>query len=398
MAQPPTIAQQMAFAYAPTPFAAISFLSCSYVIYHLLVQERHKLKRLYHRLVLAMNFALLPLIFANVIGNMPVPEGTPYHVGAMGSMETCTAQGFVKFMFSFAGITYYASLILQALLGIQNNFREENYGWIEIPIHLVAYCIPCVYAIVIAVTENFNPVGTGCYYAKAPRGCESDPEVACQRGQDIKYFLNFVAFSTLFLYYIFPTSVVTVMCCWLKKKKRETSNNRGSGMTIIRDKARKEMMQSVHRQISVYLLSFWFTTVLITIHTVYRMLTGVSIYNLNILGRCIYSLQGFVFMAVYFTLQKMGGEQKREDLSNPTSTSSERRHGLTVSEIRSNAQKRSESHGEDDTAADDLKESFNFNVFDGTPDPDSPWAKFIDQGDDSDDEDVPNEGVELQCN
>ena len=68
--------------------------------------------------------------------------------------------------------TYYASLVLQAFLDIRNNFNEEKYQWIEILIHLVAYCIPCDYATVIAVMENIDPGSSGCLYSKAPRGCE----------------------------------------------------------------------------------------------------------------------------------------------------------------------------------------------------------------------------------
>ena len=90
---PPTITQQRGFAYAPIPFGALSLLSSTYVIYYLLIKERQKLERLYHRLVLVMNFALLPLTFTYIWSMFAVPEGTPDYVGAVGSIATCTAQG-----------------------------------------------------------------------------------------------------------------------------------------------------------------------------------------------------------------------------------------------------------------------------------------------------------------
>ena len=89
----PTLAQQRGLAIAPIPFAASSFLSSSYVIYYLVWKQRQKLKRLYHRLVLAMNVALLPLSFTYIWSSFAIPEGTPNYYGASGTIQTCTAQG-----------------------------------------------------------------------------------------------------------------------------------------------------------------------------------------------------------------------------------------------------------------------------------------------------------------
>jgi len=324
-----------------------------------------------------------------------VPEGTPNFIGAMGTVNTCTSQGFIKLMFSMTVATYYVSLILQAFMGIRNSFKEENYRWIEIPIHLVAFCIPCAVAIVYAVTENINPSSNGCWYTRAPQGCDSDPDIACQRGQDIKYFGLFTGFAIIFLYFIFPTLVVLAMGRWMKKTQNDVSNI-GSGMIILREKARKEMMHSVFLQVSVYLFSFWFTSVLAISVTLYQVLTGVLIYNLTILGVCLFTLQGFVFMVVYFALQKMGERSKREYLETNALSSRGFQSQLTVSGIRSNAQRRTENPTGDTTGR--LAERFSFNIFDGTPDPDSPWAMFFDQDNDSGDEDTPVDGIQSLLN
>ena len=89
----PNLSQQRALAIAPKPFAIISFLSSTYVIYYILVKDRVRVKRLYHRLIIAMNIALLFLSFWSIWGTWAVPEGTPYYVGARGTIATCTAQG-----------------------------------------------------------------------------------------------------------------------------------------------------------------------------------------------------------------------------------------------------------------------------------------------------------------
>lgn len=93
MSPPPTPAQQKALALAPIPFAFVSFLSSSYVIYYLLGKERGRLGRLYHRLVLAMNAALMIASLITIWSPFAVPEDTPGFFAASGNVETCTASG-----------------------------------------------------------------------------------------------------------------------------------------------------------------------------------------------------------------------------------------------------------------------------------------------------------------
>jgi len=373
----PTEAQQMGIAYAPMPFGAISFLSSSYMIYHILFQEPQKRARLYHRLVLAMNIALLPLSLMYVWSTLAVPTGTPYYANAAGNVNTCTAQGFLSLMFMLTVPTYYGSLVLQAYLGIKNNFNEEKYQWIEIPVHIVAYVPPFVYGVVVAATNNFNPNGSGCWYSKAPQGCESDPGVPCERGQDISYFIYIVGLSQVFLYFIFPPSVILSMYYWMKKIQRNIAK-RCSGMTILRESARNQMMQSIYRQLSLYLFSFWFTWVWGLIHSVYQVFTGDIVYNLLIFSNCIFASQGFIYMIVYFKLQQMGRPQHVEVVPQVELRPSLQRE-MTVSDIRKNAQRKTETSSDGFVVDINIEESYNFNIFDGTPDQESPWARFIDQ-------------------
>jgi len=98
-------------------------------------------------------------------------------------------------------------------------------------------------------------------------------------------------------------------------------------------------------------------------------------------------------MVVYFTLQKMGRGPKVEDL-HTTFSSRECPHGLSVCDIRSNAERKAENGVEE--VANNVAE--NFNIFDGVPDPDSPWARFMYSDDDSDDEDAPDDGEQPMSN
>ena len=162
----PTLAQQKGLAYACKPFAIISFLSCSYIIYYLLHKEHKRLSRIYQRLVLSMNIALLPLSTSYILGSWAVPYNTPNYVSASGTTNTCTAQGFISIMFAMVVPTYYGSLVLQAFMGMKNNYNEMKYKWIEKYIHLVAWVYPFLITLVPALTDNINPGGFGCWYGK----------------------------------------------------------------------------------------------------------------------------------------------------------------------------------------------------------------------------------------
>ncbi|KAL7512580.1 hypothetical protein ACHAXN_009597 [Cyclotella atomus] len=179
----PHLTQQRALAYAPKPLAFISFVASSYLIYNLTYLKPQKCRRMYHRLVLALNIAGLPLSVSWIWGNWAVPEDNPNTVGAAGSIQTCTAQGWLNLLFSQTVAVYYASLGVYSYFAIKNNFKQEQFKWIEKWIHLVAYVLPTILCSVVTVHESFNPRGTGCFIAASPFLCEKDHEnIDCDRG------------------------------------------------------------------------------------------------------------------------------------------------------------------------------------------------------------------------
>jgi len=304
-------------------------------------------------------------------------------------------------MFDMAVPIYYACLSFQALIAMRNNFKEERYRWIEKWIHIIAWCFPFAVATVLAVTENLNPSGTGCYLSKAPRGCEADPSVDCERGKDIGAFAIVVGLTQIFFYFIFPPVVVVSMFCWIRKIQKKIEGC--TGMQLIRESARREMMSSVAKQISLYLLAFWSTFVLSLIHFAYQIISdGELLYDLLIIANCIFAFQGFIFMIVYFELERIGTPKvepflQSERLTQGMSVTGERTSRLvngqhpTVRDIRSNAKRKTED-GVDEVISSRRRSSLVFNIFDGTPDAESPWAQFIDP-DSDDDEESDNDGI-----
>lgn len=107
----PNLTQQRALAYAPKPFAALSFLSSLFVMYYLLIRHPEKRDRMYHRLILSIFVCILPLSFCLFWGTWAMPEGSvPWAIGASGTSTTCSIQGFLITTFILAFPFYYASL------------------------------------------------------------------------------------------------------------------------------------------------------------------------------------------------------------------------------------------------------------------------------------------------
>ena len=96
-----------------------------------------------------------------------------------------------------------------------------------------------------------------------------------------------IGLTQICLYFVFPPTVIIAMHCWMRKQRKKALDQSG-GMSAIRESAKREMMQSIYLQISVYLLSFWSIWVPGLINNVYTVLTGEMIYNLQILANCIY--------------------------------------------------------------------------------------------------------------
>ena len=186
-------------------------------------------------------------------------------------------------------------------------------------------------------------------------------------------YVLLVGLTQVFLYFIFPPAVVIAMYCWIRRVHNKMIKSRG--IQKVMETARKKMMMNITKQISLYLLAFWFTFVLGLIHNAYQIISGGGmLYNLLIVANCVYSLQGFVFMIVYFTLEKLGTKKVEECLPYDISD----RENSTVNEIRTNVQRKIQhSSRRLFSRRDTVVYKSYVNVFDGAQRAEnSTWAQF----------------------
>ena len=173
---PPTVPQRMAFAYAAKPFALLSFLSSLWIIYSLLLRCQIQTRTMYHRLILSAAICISVLSFCLFWGTWAAPIGAnPYIIGASGNDNTCTAQGFLFDWSYIAFPFYYASFSILALVSVKNNFKEEQYAWMEKWIHLGAYVPPFIFVLVAAAHGWIKPGYGLCSYRFYPTAGNPHP-------------------------------------------------------------------------------------------------------------------------------------------------------------------------------------------------------------------------------
>mmetsp|Transcript_35443 Transcript_35443/g.47575 ORF Transcript_35443/g.47575 Transcript_35443/m.47575 type:complete len:437 (+) Transcript_35443:112-1422(+) len=382
----PNETQQRAIAYAIKPLAILSFLSASYVVYHLLVQKREKLKRMYHRIILGINIYVLPYAITDFVGTWAMPVGTPYRVGAAGNQGTCIAQGFIQIICAAAVPYYYSSLSVFSCFAVRNSFKEENYRHIEKWIHLGAIFVTLPIAIMFATRESINPGISVCYLAEYPNGCVDDPNVPCERGGDSLTSSIETIYGAAFaiITFIIPPAALLYLQGIIKSGTRDT--NRSVGKKKLIESLRKRALKNLTAQSGLYLLSFWSTQALGYISFGYHLITGKWSYSLAIAGICCSSFQGVVLMLVYFRLEAKEDAVAVCDLPEGETEDGQRAKAnakVTVADIREAAKNTKPRSWRSSLSS---SRRYPFNIFDGQVDESSPWAKFLNPDSDSEDD------------
>jgi len=331
-----------------------------------------------------MNICILPYAITDFVGTWAMPVGTPYRIGALGNQGTCIAQGFVSIIVTIAVPYYYSSLSVFSCFAVRNSFKEENYRHIEKWIHLGAIIVSLPFAINVAATKSINPSVLKCFIGEYPFGCLDDPNVPCERGgasaAEKMYSLMFVIIT-----FIIPPTSLLYLRGFIKRATRDT--NRSVGKKKIIETFRKRALKDLTHQSSLYLLSFWSTQIIAYIHYGYHLITGKGSYSLGIVGRCCLAFQGVVLMWVYLQLEaKKGTTEVHEALGVENENNSQGamdNTNLTVTNIRKAAKNTKQRSSRISFSS---QEKYSFHIFDGEVDESSPWAKFLNPDDDSEDD------------
>ena len=257
----------------------------------------------------------------------------------------------------------------QSVIAVKNNFQEEKYVWIEKWIHIGAYLVPLCLAIVCAAKGWFVPGLTFCRNDMQGK-CDIFKDEECHHEHAIKSYSVFTSIITIEML-IGTATIITLLCTFDKLQKRA---DEAIGMQRIVGNARRQRLKQVACQTGLYLLSFWFGYFPKIVDRFVRMITGQLNFDLIITANCVFALQGFTIMVIYFALQQRSHKEEVKNILHSAISAPDGSRHDTVSKIRANAarQRRKSS-----ILSSSLVSKYSFKIFDGSPAQDSPWAAYF---------------------
>lgn len=306
-----TLAQQKAVAIAPKFTAGLSAIG-SVVTCILILRPKAKPTRpqrgrqpsgkrrtTYHRLVLGMSLCCLSSSVAWFFTTWPIPRGTPGVYGAVGTVGTCTTQGFFA-QFSMSSVMYNASLSVYYVLVIVKRWSDDRILRVEPYIHLHAMAWGLCTAIASASLALFNQVGWDCWISASPIGCDESWKNAgvttCERGDNGSIYQW--AFYYAPLWAVIPT--VTSLMYWVYytvRRQERAMEVRQSVLTIDRNKLKKSKQIAV--QAAYYVGAFYATWFFPTIFQLVLVTKGKVFFALLFLTAFFIPIQGLLNLIVF---------------------------------------------------------------------------------------------------
>jgi len=314
---------------------------------------------MYHRIMLGCAINIMILNANRMWGSAAVPEGTPGFIGARGTTETCTAQGFLSTL-GFVVPSYYVALSVLCFLAVRNKFKVEKYQWIEKYIHVGAYVLPLSTGCYLLSVEGYNPSISECYLGSYPVGCgdESPDGIECERGPSNMAQLIRIFVGTML------GSILLIPLCLL-------------GVTFVRvrvfeGRSGHAIASSVAQQSCIYLLALYWSYIFRFIFTAVAFKADSYVFSLHVLSKTMDALQGvWISMAYYYFRSDPTDIAVSPSKKGRSEASSDATEFLPTPPVSSQPLT--------------LKKTTHFSIFDGgaDSDPDSPWAQYLlDEGED----------------
>ncbi len=242
---------------APRLTGTMSIIGSSVIIYIILNDKKQKLRRVYHRILLAYSVFDILCSFNYVLSSVVVPRNTPGVWGAIGNIATCEASGFVT-QFTFSLGVYGTFICVYYVLVLKYNIREATIARkIEPIVHFVAIFFPLALGCVMLHKNMYNPANIfagWCFMNCYPMDCLRREEIECQRGADYAFWvlLHNVPFVGFF--------ACVVVSCVLTFEQVRRSERRGARWSLSQHQSRIRLRESA-TQAFLYIAAFFTTYV-----------------------------------------------------------------------------------------------------------------------------------------
>lgn len=313
-----SISQQRTLTLIPHVTAALSALGSLTIISIVLRDRKAKLKRVYHRLQLAMSVMDLVVSINLALSALVVPKGTPGVWNARGNTTTCEISGFVnQFLTSIP--LYTACLCLYYVLIMVFRVKEQTIAnRLEPWMHMVAWFYPLVMGVAGLVLDNYNPVDVNvgwCMLDDYPPNCSQSDEVECIRGENVGWFAMASSFFP-----VLPAYLVVLVCMALVVwKVRQTERRLAERHHIENARVRKKKRTFTDTLVQAFLyIGTFFVTyasqgvVLLFTRDATDFSNREFFFVLSVLNKTLIPLTGFWNVLIYIRPRYMALRRRHQ--------------------------------------------------------------------------------------
>jgi hypothetical protein len=250
---------------------------------------------------------------------LPMPSDSG-RLGAHGTVGTCEAQGFFL-QFGYAALFYNVSLMIYFTLTIRYGLSDQVMSTkIEPHLHTISILLPFAIAVSGIPLKLYNPRTFTCWITEIPYGCDDDPDVDCERGNNSRTFI--------LLYSVIPTYMLILvlfgslfLICWTvleseRRRQRWSFNREDQSMQS------KRKIRAIACRSFMYAIIFFNTYVWVLISNTILVSGKKQIlselgFPFAVLGQIFFPLQGFFAFLVYVHPRL---QQVRNDAGDDAST------------------------------------------------------------------------------
>jgi hypothetical protein len=287
----------------PRVTATLSIVGSAIIIYIILKDRSQKLRRVYHRLLLAYSCIDVMVSFNFALSAMVVPKGTPGVWGAQGTLATCQASGFIT-QFSLSQAAYGCFICVYYVLVLRYQVREQTIAkYIEPLVHAFAGITPFVFGTAMILKNNYNPTNVmigWCFINVYPMDCLRRDNIECQRGAGYEPWL---ILNNVPVFFFFALVCLSCILTYLKVRSLESRGVRWS-FSQSQSRASERRVRETATQAALYILAFFFTYIFFGIGTLFGPSPATNANRgfylpIVILTKFFLPLQGFFNCLIY---------------------------------------------------------------------------------------------------
>jgi len=216
-----TPSQQLFMVLCPKFTSIPSLLGSLYIMQHVLRSPKRR-HRLYTRIMLGMSCMDFIWAIKAFLSSWVVPASYEliHFPFAVGTVQTCTAAGFLGHGATLASVLYNGSLALYYLLTIRYGWTQRRFDGTSTDLRTRSggggsgkTCCCCKWewflhgvplglgwgtALIALPLHIFNPIGWTCFLGPWPPTCDVTDGIPCTRGANAKFY-RFTLFQAPFL-------------------------------------------------------------------------------------------------------------------------------------------------------------------------------------------------------